>query len=79
MIRAQIVNGEPMGTKDIESQVKFLKEDLDFLLLNPESAGYSKIPYDSRCVCVCVADRHPSELRLAAYTHTHTTPRRVST
>jgi hypothetical protein len=48
MIRAQIVNGEPMGTKDVESQIKFLKEDLDFLLLNPESAGYSKIPYDSR-------------------------------
>lgn len=48
MVRAQLTNGEPMGTKDIESQVKFLKEDLDFLLLNPESAGYSKIPYDSR-------------------------------
>mmetsp|Transcript_6793 Transcript_6793/g.21241 ORF Transcript_6793/g.21241 Transcript_6793/m.21241 type:complete len:138 (-) Transcript_6793:5-418(-) len=48
MIRAQIVNGEAMGTKDIESQIKFLKEDLDFLLLNPEAAGYAKIPYDSR-------------------------------
>jgi hypothetical protein len=40
--------GEPMGTKDVESQIKFLKEDLDFLLLNPEAAGYAKIPYDSR-------------------------------
>ncbi|EKX42185.1 hypothetical protein GUITHDRAFT_111751 [Guillardia theta CCMP2712] len=48
MVRAQLVNGEPMGTKDIESQIKFLKEDIDFLLLNPESAGYTKIPYDSR-------------------------------
>eukprot|EP00287_Rhodomonas_sp_CCMP768_P005560 CAMPEP_0196726654 /NCGR_PEP_ID=MMETSP1091-20130531/7884_1 /TAXON_ID=302021 /ORGANISM="Rhodomonas sp., Strain CCMP768" /LENGTH=310 /DNA_ID=CAMNT_0042069135 /DNA_START=32 /DNA_END=964 /DNA_ORIENTATION=+ len=48
MVRAQITNGEPMGTKDIESQIKFLKEDIDFLLLNPESAGYTKIPYDSR-------------------------------
>ena len=48
MVRAQLTNGEPMGTKDIEEQVKFLKEDLDFLLLNPESAGYTKIPYDSR-------------------------------
>jgi hypothetical protein len=37
-----------MGTKDVESQIKFLKEDLDFLLLNPEAAGYSTIPYDSR-------------------------------
>lgn len=37
-----------MGTKDVESQIKFLKEDLDFLLLNPEAAGYAKIPYDSR-------------------------------
>lgn len=48
MVRAQITNGEPMGTKDIESQIKFLKEDIDFLLLNPESSGYTKIPYDSR-------------------------------
>jgi len=48
MVRSQLTNGEPMGTKDIEEQVKFLKEDLDFLLLNPESAGYTKIPYDSR-------------------------------
>lgn len=48
MVRAQIMNGEPMGTKDVESQIKFLKEDIDFLLLNPESSGYTKIPYDSR-------------------------------
>ena len=48
MVRSQLTNGEPMGTKDIEEQIKFLKEDLDFLLLNPESAGYTKIPYDSR-------------------------------
>jgi hypothetical protein len=48
MVRAQITNGEPMGTKDVESQIKFLKEDIDFLLLNPESSGYAKIPYDSR-------------------------------
>ena len=48
MVRSQLTNGEPMGTQDIEEQIKFLKEDLDFLLLNPESAGYTKIPYDSR-------------------------------
>ena len=40
MVRAQVTNGEPMGTKDVEAQIKFLKEDIDFLLLNPESAGY---------------------------------------
>ena len=40
MVRAQVTNGEPMGTKDVEAQIKFLKEDIDVLLLNPESAGY---------------------------------------
>ncbi|KAJ1469061.1 hypothetical protein T484DRAFT_1852968 [Baffinella frigidus] len=48
MVRAQVTNGEPMGTKDVEAQIKFLKEDIDFLLLNPESSGYTNIPYDSR-------------------------------
>ena len=63
MVRAQLTNGEPMGTRDIEEQqVKFLKEDLDFeffAVLKPVSAGtrrsrmtagsgYTKIPYDSR-------------------------------
>jgi hypothetical protein len=44
MVRAQVTNGEPMRTKDVDAQIQSLKEDIDFLLLNPASAGYPSCP-----------------------------------
>ena len=30
MVRAQFKNGESIGTKDVEAQIKFLQRDIDF-------------------------------------------------